>query len=211
MTRIEQVLRAITAALSGRERQFALVGGLAISARTEPRFTRDVDLAVVVADDADAEALVHALVGDGYVVVAAIEQEALQRLATVRLSPRGGSAQGVVADLLMASSGIEAEVAAGSQVLEILPGLAVPVASIGHLIALKTLSHGPNRPKDLLDLRALLGVATPGDMEQARGALAAIEARGFNRGKKLLDELETLLGPRYSALPPREVRKHQGD
>ena len=30
---------------------FALVGGLAVSARTEPRFTRDLDFAIAVADD----------------------------------------------------------------------------------------------------------------------------------------------------------------
>jgi hypothetical protein len=39
----------------------ALVGGLAVSARTEPRFTRDADLAVAVASDAEAESLIRAL------------------------------------------------------------------------------------------------------------------------------------------------------
>ena len=33
----------------------ALVGGIAVSTRTEPRFTRDLDFAVAVADDAAAE------------------------------------------------------------------------------------------------------------------------------------------------------------
>lgn len=40
---------------------FALVGGLAVSARTEPRFTRDADLAVALASDAEAEALIREL------------------------------------------------------------------------------------------------------------------------------------------------------
>jgi hypothetical protein len=35
---------------------FALVGGLAVSVHVEPRFTRDIDLAVAVAGDAKAEA-----------------------------------------------------------------------------------------------------------------------------------------------------------
>jgi hypothetical protein len=38
---------------------FALVGGLAVSIRTEPRFTRDADLAVALANDAEVEALIH--------------------------------------------------------------------------------------------------------------------------------------------------------
>ncbi|MBA3393554.1 MAG: hypothetical protein H0T89_12975 [Deltaproteobacteria bacterium] len=40
----------------------ALIGGLAVSARTEPRFTRDIDVAVAVADDESAEAIVPELV-----------------------------------------------------------------------------------------------------------------------------------------------------
>ena len=41
---------------------FAIVGGLAVGIRTEPRFTRDADMAVSVAGDQEAEALVFGLV-----------------------------------------------------------------------------------------------------------------------------------------------------
>lgn len=44
MNPLAQVLTAAMAALKGAD--FALVGGIAVSARTEPRFTRDLDLAV---------------------------------------------------------------------------------------------------------------------------------------------------------------------
>jgi hypothetical protein len=40
------------------------VGGLAISVRSDPRLTRDADLAVSVADDQEAEALMRSLGGD---------------------------------------------------------------------------------------------------------------------------------------------------
>jgi hypothetical protein len=40
-------LFAVAAALGARHRAFAVVGGLAVSVRSEPRFTRDVDVAVV--------------------------------------------------------------------------------------------------------------------------------------------------------------------
>ena len=49
MTSFEGALREVTGHL-------ALIGGLAVSARTEPRFTRDADLAVAVTSDAEAEA-----------------------------------------------------------------------------------------------------------------------------------------------------------
>jgi hypothetical protein len=65
LSRAEAALRRIAADLRELGRRFALVGGLAVSARTEPRLTRDADLAVLVADDRDAEVLVGNLPGAG--------------------------------------------------------------------------------------------------------------------------------------------------
>jgi hypothetical protein len=195
MTRVEKILRDVAAALDWGERRYALIGGLAVSARSEPRFTRDVDWAVAVQDDADAESVVHGLVGAGYSIVMTVEQDEAKRLATVRLLPPGEPAGGVVADLLFASSGIEPELVAAADAMEILPGLTVPVARVGHLIALKVLSAAPNRPQDTGDLRALAAVADASELEFARQALALIEARGFARGKLLLEEMGWLLNP----------------
>ena len=44
MTSLESVLHRIAADLTRSNVDFALIGGLAVSVRTEPRFTRDVDL-----------------------------------------------------------------------------------------------------------------------------------------------------------------------
>jgi hypothetical protein len=77
--------------------------------------------------------------------------------------------------------------------IEILPGLVLPVAKVGHLIALKVLSTVPDRPQDTADLRALVGVASAADVDLAKQAVALIEARGFSRGKRLMDELERLV------------------
>jgi len=76
LTRIEATLARAAADLDALGRRWALVGGFAVSARTEPRFTRDADLAVRVTDDRDAEALVLALQDRGYRVLSAVEQEA---------------------------------------------------------------------------------------------------------------------------------------
>jgi hypothetical protein len=87
---LSRALRDVASDLTALGRKFALVGGLAESVRAEIRFTRDVDLAVAVTDDANAEQLVLALKGRSYQVRATVEQDAVGRLATVRLlSPAG--------------------------------------------------------------------------------------------------------------------------
>ena len=179
------------------DRSGALVGGLAVSVRSEPRFTRDVDVAVVVRDDPDAESLIHALQQRGYRSFGLVEQEATSRLAAIRLERSGatGSPGGDVVDLLFASSGIEAEIVGAADVLEVFPGIRLPVASTGHLLALKILSRDDaKRPMDRADILALLQFASEKDLSAARLALELIEKRGYARGKSLLKELEDLLG-----------------
>jgi len=73
----------------------------------------------------------------------------------------------VIVDLLFASSGIENEVVASADRLEVLPQLMVPVATTAHLIALKVLA---GRNQDLTDL-----------------------GRGFNREQDVTADLEQLI------------------
>ena len=61
MTSLEAALRQIHTDLTEAHVSFALVGGLAVSARTEPRFTRGADLAVALASNAEAKALIRDL------------------------------------------------------------------------------------------------------------------------------------------------------
>lgn len=61
MASVESALRAAVSDLNVIEVRWALVGGLAVSARATPRFTKDLDFAVAVADDAKAEDVVHRL------------------------------------------------------------------------------------------------------------------------------------------------------
>jgi predicted nucleotidyltransferase len=194
---LEAVLRAAALDLTELRLRWALVGGLAVSARTEPRFTRDVDLVIAVPGDRDAEQAVRALQQRGYRVTALVEQEAVGRLATARLVPRGQEEAGFVLDVLFASSGIEPEIAESAEAMEILPGLRVPVASVGHLLALKLLSRDDRtRPQDQVDLVHLLRVATPGDIVVARRAVALIHTRGFQRDRDLPGDLARLVADR---------------
>jgi hypothetical protein len=184
---LEAALRRVANELDARGRRWALVGGLAVSARAEPRTTRDVDVVVEVRDDADAESLVHDLQATGFRVLAAMEQESGRRLATARLIAPGGAASGVVVD-------IEPEVARGADSIEVLAGLRIPVARIGHLMALKLLARDDRRrPQDLDDLRSLLRESTDADLAEAREAVRSIEARGYQRERQLAESLETFL------------------
>ncbi len=115
------------------------------------------------------------------------------RLATVRLT-RSSEPQGPVIDLLFASSGIEPEIVATAEPIEVLPHLTIGVARTGHLLALKVLSRDDvGRPQDLVDLRALLRVASPNELARARASLALITDRGYHRGRDLLVALNALV------------------
>lgn len=192
MTDFEAAARTTADHLRRLDVAFALVGGFAVSIRCEPRFTRDIDLAVAVAGDEQAEAVVRELVAGDYELLETIEHDVTDRLATVRLALRPGDD---MIDLLFASSGIEAEIAAAAELIEVLPALVVPVATVGHLIALKLLaSDDRTRPQDAVDLRALVGVADAQDIEVAGQVVRLIEERGYGRGRDLVAALDQLVG-----------------
>jgi hypothetical protein len=184
---VELALRRAVADLDALEVRWALIGGLAISIRSVPRFTKDLDFAVAVADDSEAEGVVNRLRGRGYQPVEVLEQEYVKRLSGVRLERIESD---VIVDLLFASSGIENEVVASATRLEVLPGLSAPVATIGHLIALKTLA---GRNQDLTDLGTLIPAASARDLETAREAVRLIQERGFNREQNVRTDLDKLI------------------
>lgn len=197
MNRFEAVLRRIALDLTAIGAPWAVVGGLAVSARTEPRFTRDVDVVVAVLDDAAAETFVDVLVGRGYRLGFLTEQDAVGRLATARLIPDDSFEDAVVVDILLASSGIEPETADAATPVELIPGLTVPVAQLGHLIALKLLARDDEtRPQDRSDLRALLSSADDDDLRLAARAVRLVGERGFDRGRDLVAALAELVDSR---------------
>jgi predicted nucleotidyltransferase len=185
VSKLVQTLRAFLDAFP-KDRTFAVVGGLAVSARTEPRFTRDLDLAIAVENDAEAEGVVFGLQGGGFTVVATIEHATMHRLATVRLRQHP---QAPFVDLLFASCGVEPEIASAASPLELL-GVTVPVATVGHLIAMKLVSRDPKRrPRDQQDLVDLARVADELEWRRAEASVALIQQRGFSRGRDLVTGL----------------------
>jgi predicted nucleotidyltransferase len=183
---LERSLRSAATDLVQLGRSFAIVGGLAVSTWAEPRLTRDADLAVAVDDDTDAELLVAKLRVRGYRVLAAVEQVATGRLGTVRLVGESAGADGIVTGLLFASSGIEAEIVEQAISTMVVPSLVLPVACVGHLIAMKLLARDDRRrPADADDLAALSVVATEQDWAVATTTVDQIVDRGFSRGREL--------------------------
>lgn len=191
MNPLEAAFRRAVTDLEEAGLPYALVGGFAVGVRAAPRLTLDVDVAVAVASDAEAEGLVRALVERGYAVEGTVEQERTNRLATVRL--RSPLPEGVLIDLLFASSGIEPEIVAGSGRIEVIPALTVPVASVGHLIAMKLLARDDrSRPADADDLVQLASIADDLAWQVASDAVAAIHERAANRGRDLVTSLREL-------------------
>jgi hypothetical protein len=178
------------AALDQLGARWAVVGGLAVSAQTEPRFTRDVDICIAAGTDAEAERIVVQLRQAGYEAISVLEHEPSGRLSAARLRRGAVSAGAVMLDVLFASSGIEAEVVAAASPLEGALGERVRIARIGHLIALKVLARDDRRrPQDAADLRSLIRAASPEELELARTSVRLIAERGFHRQR----DLEVLL------------------
>jgi len=197
VSRLATALQDLQRELERLNVRWALAGGLAVSVRCEPRFTRDIDVAIVTEDDAAAECLVYSLRTHGYTVIATVEHRIVNRLATVRLVPPREAAGGIIVDLLLASSGVEAEAVAAAEEMEVFPGVCVPVCTVAHLAVLKILARDDEtRPQDRVDLMALLGRMDDSGWNEAAKLASLIQARGYDRGRDLTAILAELRGNR---------------
>lgn len=184
-----QTLGLVAEIFADLDKSWALIGGLAVSVYGEPRFTRDIDIAIGVEDDGEAEDIIRSWSARNFDIATVIEQDVTGRMATVR-SKESGIPEGIVVDLLFASSGIEPELALDARRIEIITGLVVPVARPAHLFALKLLSVDDERPQDLIDLRELSELMVDEELEAAQRAVELIETRGYHRSR----DLKALMG-----------------
>ncbi len=193
MNYFESALRRIKSDLHSIGVPWALVGGLAVSARAGSRSTNDIDAAVAVGDERGADSLVNQFLGFGYRTAMILEDPETRRLATVRLFAPLADERELLFDLLVGTCGIEPEVVSAATEVTVVPTLTVPTATLHHLLAMKTLSASELRPNDLPDIQSLLGEATDVDVAAAREALHLITERGFNRGKDLQADFDGYL------------------
>lgn len=190
MAEIAETLRRAVGDLDAMRVDYALVGGIAVSLRTRPRFTRDVDLSLAVRSDRQAERVIRELIARGYRPVAILEHERTGRLVTARFLIPESDAIDPDLDLIFASSGIEQEIVADATWLAIPNVGKVRVARVGHLIAMKVLSATTDRPNDAADLQALFAAATPVEWRRASASLALITKRRCHRRRNLSALLE---------------------
>ncbi len=124
-----------------------LIGGHAVNAWVEPRFTADIDL-TVLADRAGIERVQADLGACGYRVVRAVGADLPSGPDFVRLA---GGVDDPPIDLQAAKTAFQVQVV--ERALEHHAGL--PVATPEDLVVLKLIAH---RAKDLIDLRNLLAL-----------------------------------------------------
>jgi NAD(P)-dependent dehydrogenase (short-subunit alcohol dehydrogenase family) len=185
-----EILNRARADLDRAGVDYALIGGLAIGARTVLRFTQDADLTIAIDNDAQAERLARDLLGRGYQLAAEIDHTPTGRMAILRLispaAPAGRDpADTPLLDLLIHSIGIEQEVVAQAQPVEVLTGVILPTARVPHLIAMKVLAESDQRLQDRIDLQQLILVATEADLDEVPLLLDKITQRGFAYDKDL--------------------------
>lgn len=168
--------------------RFAVVGGIAVSFRAIERLTKDLDLAVAVETDEDAQKVVHEFSQFGFLIDDVFEHEVTKRMATVRMISPGENPMYV--DLLFATSGIENEIVDASEEAHLFSNINARVANVPSLIALKVLSARESRMRDIVDLQSLFEVSSPQDIAEARRLLDLITKRGYNRNKDLQKDLD---------------------
>ncbi|MFT3841072.1 MAG: hypothetical protein QM723_29040 [Myxococcaceae bacterium] len=183
----EELVVALSKAVIALEAEglpHALVGGVAVGARTEPRVTRDVDFVIPVVDDADAELKVLALQRSGFLVESVFERDE-GRISTVRT--RQPAAREVFVDFLLSNPRIEAEIVADASREAVVSTVTCRVAQPWHLIAMKVLA---NRRKDQSDLGELISRANRSTLAKAEHALRLMSARGAGPKRDLVAELD---------------------
>ena len=195
MNALEATLRRIPRDMKRVDASWALIGGFAVSAYAGGRATADIDLAVAIESNREVDRIVFGLTQLGYEVGPLLEDVETGLTSTVRMFSPEHEGRRVLTDLLVSTSGIESEVVAAATVRQVRPGFRLPIASLGHLIALKILSESDSRLQDRIDLRNMLSISMPADVDLAAAAVALIAERGRARGKDLHRTLQ-----RYIAL-----------
>jgi hypothetical protein len=134
--------------LAARGIQAAVIGGLAVSLRGQPRMTVDVDL-VVIADVDQALALVRDLPGTRFEPLFTGVEDVVSRSFILPLRHRS---TGVRVDLALGMSGFERQAVARATAID-LGGTPAPVVTAIDLLVMKALA---GRPRDEDDMRSII-------------------------------------------------------
>ena len=141
-------LRDIAAFLRSEKLPFAVIGGIAVGLRGEPRFTADVDL-VIGADVDRALSFLRAVEGSSFVPLFADVSEVV---ASAFIIPLRHRKTGIKVDLAIGLTGFERQLLERAENLP-LGGVQLPVATAEDLLLMKVLA---DRPRDAEDARRIV-------------------------------------------------------
>lgn len=139
-------LRSIDVFFRSIPLQYCLIGGLAVQIRGEPRFTRDIDICVVVTLEKSQQIIKHIL--SRFVPqVSGAEQLALEtQILPVVI-------EGIDVDVAIGLTGFEQSVIVHASLEQLAEGLLIPVCSANDLIIYKCIA---GRAKDLHDISTVI-------------------------------------------------------
>ncbi len=144
---LTKTLADLTTWLRSEQVSFAVIGGLAVGVRGEPRFTADVDVVVGLNLD-DALLLVDRLSGSPF---QPLFPEVAEVVRTSFLLPLRHLATSVRVDVAIGLSGFERQLLARADEIT-LSGFTAPIATSEDLILMKLLA---SRPRDIEDAEKL--------------------------------------------------------
>lgn len=234
---LERSYARLGAAFDGIGSPWSLAGSLAVSARVEPAYMTQASVILAVKDEQVAHGILDGLEEAGLRLLTVTDQMSVKNwdhehgrpadpdnveiehhpnglVAGARLVDETGD-RDLEVDLIFAASGIEAEITAAADPLEILPGQEFRIARTGHLIALTLLTLGDTgrqpRPEEFADmdafaseqafnglreradLTALTNTATDEDWRLAWEAVDLMATRSATRSRNLRSELAAFL------------------
>lgn len=151
-TRLRQTLIDAVDALESRGIACALIGGLAVSLRGQPRMTLDVDL-VIHAEIADALGLVGDLSQTAFMPLFPGVEDVVKKAFILPLRHR---TTGIRVDLAIGMSGFERH--AIERATRMTVGVsAIPVVTVEDLLVMKALAGRPQDDEDIHGIVALHG------------------------------------------------------
>jgi hypothetical protein len=144
-----ELLRALSGVLARLDVRWYVFGAQAVLHWGRPRFTQDIDVTVQLGS-IETSHLVDELQKSGFVL--RVEGTAAF-IRQTRVVPLEFGTSGWALDVVLGGPGLEEEFQQRAVLVEVAPGLTVPIISAEDLVVTKVLA---GRPKDLDDIRGVL-------------------------------------------------------
>lgn len=177
-------LRALQNLIDRFEGQGMIIGGVAVSLLSEPRYTADID-AVIFLSIRDLPRLLSLANEEGFEPRIANVEATARASRVILLRYRGTK---IAADISLGALPFELEAIERSRLLNV-GQVKLRVPAVEDLIILKAVAH---RPKDLLDIQSLLD-ANP-ELDRARIEKWVREYSDLMEMPELWTDVERLLG-----------------